>query len=35
MPAIETPESEQVMECHKGEFIVSTDPARIELDVGF
>ena len=33
MPAIETPESEQVMECHKGEFIVSTDPARIEWDV--
>jgi GNAT superfamily N-acetyltransferase len=33
MPATETPESEQVVECHKGEFIVSTDPARIELDV--
>src|SRR5579872_1477588 len=33
MPSTETPESEQAVECHKGEFIVSTNPARIELDL--
>jgi len=33
MTATETRQSEKLVEWHKGEFTVSTDPGRIELDV--